>query len=502
MKTTSRLSSLFLLIALLAQLSGCSGSAVNDPVTTEPNGSESTEPLETVDPSKVLDLPDTDWGGREFRVLGYTGDRPQWSTFEIYAESENGEVVNDAIFRRNTMIEEKYNVKIVQILDPSEGDVTSTNVPVVQKAAISGDDLFDLAFFNLAGIGKAARNGYLYNLLDVDYIDFSKDWWNPDVNEMLTFADKLYFTTSDFSLRDKSRAYIGVYNRDMVNDFKLGDAVQLVRDGKWTIDVLTEWAKAVSNDLNGNGEVDVDDRFGVCCDNYDALGTFVTAMDNVIIKKNSEGLPELSINNERTISSIDKVLALTSPEDVTIFPPEWQGKVDYDYWSVASRVFKSGHSLFITAFPHGLKTYSAECEFDYGIIPYPKYDETQDKYYTVANIYCMLFGIPVSCQDPDFAGFMLEALSAASTDTTLEAYYEISCKTKYTYDEDSAEMLDLIFDGIIYDPAYAYGISGMNTIFKNVAKKRENTFASDYASIEKSALSDIDKLIADLEREN
>lgn len=109
----------------------------------------------------------------------------------------------------------------------------------------------------------------------------------------------------------------------------------------------------------------------------------------------------------------------------------------------------------------------------------------------------MLFAIPVTCSDPDFTGFMLEALSAASTDTTLEAYYEVSCKTKYTYDPDSAAMLDITFDGIRYEPAVIYSISGLSDIFTSLGSKQSTAFASTYASIEKSALADLDKLIED-----
>ena len=93
---------------------------------------------------------------------------------------------------------------------------------------------------------------------------------------------------------------------------------------------------------------------------------------------------------------------------------------------------------------------------------------------------------------------MLEALSAEATDTSLKAYYEISCKTKYTYDADSAEMLDLTFDGIQYDLTRIYSISGVNDILYKLASKKDNTFSSDYAKIESKAQADIEKLIEDL----
>lgn len=44
----------------------------------------------------TANLPDTNWEGREFRVLGYVDDTyPQFSNFEIYSDGETGEVVNN-----------------------------------------------------------------------------------------------------------------------------------------------------------------------------------------------------------------------------------------------------------------------------------------------------------------------------------------------------------------------------------------------------------------------
>jgi hypothetical protein len=91
---------------------------------------------------------------------------------------------------------------------------------------------------------------------------------------------------------------------------------------------------------------------------------------------------------------------------------------------------------------------------------------------------------------------MLEALSAESSYTTLPAYYEVSCKTKYTYDKESAEMLDIIFNGITYDLGAIYDWGQINTLLKDtIPKKKENIFSSEYAKLEPKALSAMQKTI-------
>ena len=111
----------------------------------------------------------------------------------------------------------------------------------------------------------------------------------------------------------------------------------------------------------------------------------------------------------------------------------------------------------------------------------------------------MLFGIPSTTPTPDFSGFMLEALSYQASTTSLPAYVEISCKTKYTYDNDSAEMLNLIFDNIVYEPAEIFGISGVQTILFDVISTGKNTFASQYAKVEEMALTDLEQMMDDIE---
>ena len=50
---------------------------------------------------------------------------------------------------------------------------------------------------------------------------------------------------------------------------------------------------------------------------------------------------------------------------------------------------------------------------DFGIIPYPKYDETQDKYYSRIEG-CELFGVPLTNTDPEMTAVILEAMACES----------------------------------------------------------------------------------------
>jgi len=138
---------------------------------------------------------------------------------------------------------------------------------------------------------------------------------------------------------------------------------------------------------------------------------------------------------------------------------------------------------------------SAECEYEYGVVPFPKYDEAQETHHTLAA-QALFLTVPITVSNPDFTGFMLEALSAYSSYTTLPAFYEVSCKTKYMYDADSAEMLDITFDGLVYDLGQLYDWGGLFSLLGvTIPGKLENNFASLYAAAESKALAEMEKTI-------
>ncbi len=491
-----KLSAFLLAFLMVIPLAACGKTDPPAPAQTtasagETSATETTTEAATTQPT--CDLPDTDWKGRAFRVLGDSGSagaRPQFANFEILTEELNGEVFNDALFNRNGDVGKKYNVTFEQYLDPT---VNHTGT-LLQQFIAAGEDKYDLVFMFLSKIGGSAQSGHLFNMNNVKYIDDFKPWWNEDVNESPSVGGKVYFTTSDYSLRDKNRAYVLIYNPKLAADNKIPDLVPLVREGKWVVDKMTEYNEIVSKDIDGDGVMTDQDVWGITMDSYNSLNAFWVSCDCRCISKDSKGDYSITINNQHTIDALDKLIKALCNTKTGGFCNDFQGKVTYDYWSFSALSFVGGKSLFNTAFPHSLEQRSEMCDFDYTVIPFPKYDEAQEKYLTMPDPNSMLFGIPATLKETDFAGFMLEALSYASTDTTLKAYIEITCKSKYSANPVSTEMLDVTFDGIRYDIDKIYGI-GLYDLVNAVAAAKENNFASAYAAAKDSVQTKLDDLV-------
>ncbi|MBO5218991.1 MAG: dihydroxy-acid dehydratase, partial [Clostridia bacterium] len=82
-----------------------------------------------------------------------------------------------------------------------------------------------------------------------------------------------------------------------------------------------------------------------------------------------------------------------------------------------------------------------------GILPFPKYEESQKAYHTFSRSTHAVIGMPVTCPDYDRAGAVLEAIACVNHETVVPVYFETALKVKYSRDDDSAEMYDLILAG-------------------------------------------------------
>jgi hypothetical protein len=88
---------------------------------------------------------------------------------------------------------------------------------------------------------------------------------------------------------------------------------------------------------------------------------------------------------------------------------------------------------------------------DFGIIPYPKWDEYQENYLTTSVAYFSLFCVPVTVRNLEMTGIITEALCVESYKKVIPAFYEVSLKTKLARDDESSEMIDIIRSGLTFD---------------------------------------------------
>lgn len=119
---------------------------------------ESTAPVTGSVPEETTslepDLPDIYYDGADFTILN--GNTATWMTvFAVTTEGENGDSVNDAIYRRNLAVEEKYGVNLVEKLSGSaKADLLA--------AFAAGDETYDIALVGMMdALAVALEDGAL-----------------------------------------------------------------------------------------------------------------------------------------------------------------------------------------------------------------------------------------------------------------------------------------------------------------------------------------------------
>ena len=449
-------------------------------LTGEPTKEERMEP----------DLPASDFGGYEFRILSRGPDyNVHWYAKDIYAEEENGDPINDAVFKRNKTVEEKYNAKIVDI--PENGDLAAK----ASKAVKANDNAYDLVCHGLSQISALVSDGYFCDLTHFPYIDLAKPWWDHKATEQLTINGKLFATVGNYLITDKDATWIIMFNKKVLMNNSLEDPYQMVKSGTWTMDKMLAMMKSVAKDLNGDGKMDDTDQWGLVSQYRNALAFYNGAGEYTA--KVKAGKPEITIYSNRAIDICEKVFALQADKNITINADEYISKYPNDtVWDgMQLVVFNTDRALFYYAGMNRV-TLLRDMETDFGIIPPPKYDEGQDGYYPSVDVGCTSsVAVPVTVPDRDVTGILIEALCAQSQYTLLPAYYDISLKTKFARDDESSEMLDLIFGGRLYDIGHIYNWGNITDFFYANFHKGANNIATFWEKNEAKAQKALEKTI-------
>lgn len=471
-----------LLAVLLTSVSGCAKQSVStdlpeSDITSAAELPESTEPV-LLKPN----VPESDFGGYNFRFLVRNEEHMIFVAKDIYAESENGDVINDAVFRRNIKIEEQYNIDISQnaVLNPGN---------FIQKIIKAGDDAFD-SFIEATILSvQLAKQDMVYDLFEIPYLDFSQPWWDASMTEELSIGNKLYCNMGEMIISDNDGTWGVLFNKNIIKDYNLENPYELVDNGGWTIDKLYEISKAVAQDLNNDGKMSImDDMFGYATEPYNTFVMILGAGEK-IIEKDENDLPALTMNTPRYIEAYEKALALNTDKESTINAANIKETSDPFYKGIIP-AFNDGRILFYMG-SMALVPQFRNMEQDFGLLPTPKLDQAQEKYYSTMSIWNNgAIYIPVTNSDTERTGIIIEAMSAESMYTLTPAYYDLSLKTKFARDDESAVMLDIIFKNRLIDMGATYNFGSLLDVILNGKE-----FSSEYAKREEKALLDIEKII-------
>ena len=434
MKSPSKLTSILLLSLILAETAACGSTSPDKADDTTPTDTTSND-VTTGDPASICDIPDdVKFDGETFTFAIYENAS---TNNHMLVDEEDGDTMNDAMFKRRRMTEDRFGVTLDEIIYNDSSAEFRTPI-------MAGDNSYDIANIRCTEALTFWQEGIITTVSDLPYVNIDKNYWNRSFNDSLTLCGQQYIAIGDMMTSTLDLTYALTFNKKLAENYNVGDIYSLVRDGKWTFDEMLEMMKTATLDANGDTKMDKDDNYGYSANPKNVLPSFWISAGELSVKKDADDLPYLAMGEERFINVFQKVFDMTYGSGAYFKPSG-----GYDVTEDQIRLFNNDQLLFMDcSFFYVQQLRSMETDF--GIIPYPKYDENQARYYSRVSYYNAPI-IPVTNNRPELTGAVLEYFNWASSETVIPAYYDTVLYGKVIRDDESREMLDIIFDARVVD---------------------------------------------------
>jgi hypothetical protein len=158
-------------------------------------------------------------------------------------------------------------------------------------------------------------------------------------------------------------------------------------------------------------------------------------------------------------------------------------------------MFSEGRVLFMITSMYRCILFR-EMQADFGILPLPKYNDAQQNYYSWMTDHTGAICIPYTCSDPEITSAVMEALFEESFYALSGAYRDKTIKYQSTRDDESVDMLEIIFNNTVYDIGFIYNIGGVYSALNEPVKNHSvSSVRSTINKYRDKVTSDIEKIL-------
>lgn len=403
---------------------------------TDSKGDKKETEGTTVPEGETYPLPDADFEGKDFRI-GMIEDYQ----IEFYTMLEDeSDPIDYALYRRNKAVEDRFDVSITPVYTGGTG--YTGHVDLILNSIMSDTDEYDLTSTYTFASGNMVIMGALQDWSAQKYTDLDASYWVGSINDNFVLEDHIYTAVGDTNVTSIIYTYGVMMNRTLGTRLKLDNGATItdsvfdaIRDEEWTIDYFSDIIATVYQDIDNETGRSGGDIFGLNAETLTNVDMYNFAFDLPMINTKGDEVLEFVYSKEKAASVTDKVLDLYWNNEGSLINGDYVGN------------FTAGRALFTTCVLEDCFRFFREMEDDYIILPYPMFNTDQEDYYTGLLGDHYVLGMPVTCADPDFASFITEAMNIEAEKYMVPAYYEQSLQGKFSTDETSLEMLEMLMDG-------------------------------------------------------
>ena len=453
-KTLSLFLAFLMLLGLPAAAISCSTNGDGGETTVQTTAAADTDAPEETEPEMTVAVEDFSKNGqpRPFRML-VRSNRYSY----LYVEEASGNPVEYAVYRRNLNLEEQYGIRFE--ITEGKGTKSSEKDNFVTFLAGATSD-FDLVCFDYWW--NLELQGMFLNILEMPEIDPDDEWWYQGWNSNVTLNGRMFSIAGDANLEMLENLEVVFFNKNIAADRSL-DLYGDVNSGNWTIERMIEVINTVSSGLDDTDPTN--DVYGVLYDTH-SVGSQLFSAGIRMSELNADNVNLDIASSSRNVDICDLLGRMMQLPGV-----------DYNSATARARdwsLFRDHRSLmYATALYLGQSLRTANLDFDYGILPMPKYT-VEDEY--VSSPYGVsVFAIPVTVSDPHVSAMVLNAMNFASArgdDSLVTTFYDIVLKYQIADSVEDVGVLEMVRDNVYVDFAYIYdGNLGLLATFKDAMVK-------------------------------
>lgn len=477
-----------ILIALVACTEGGDDKSKDQSATSESSSAATSDSGSSEAESSEEDpfedgLPDVNYGGREYTILQRTEFKYEFTS------DTTSEKVETLISERNRKVEQRFGVTIKTIEQDGIWGKHVDFMTYVRNTIAGGNADYDVISGYAAIMPSLISEDKFINWYELDeFINFEKPWWSQDFVDELTINGRLYLLSGDLFLTFWDSMQCIFFNKTLADAYLINDLYDTVIAGEWTFEKMFQIIKDTHVE-----STDPDERiYGYATFLTTQIDVYQDAFDIPVTEKNSEGKPEYRINQQRTYDALEMLYDLIVDTPYTMVCKDEQGNDN------TVKFFGEGRSLFAPlALADGatLQNYDTE----YGILPMPKFNKEQDDYHSTCRDSYSVLAIPTTSADNlEFIGIITEGLCVESSRSVVPEYYTLVLKERYTKDEESIQMIDIIRKGILCNFGYLYSYTldwpahQLNVCINN----KNSSFASTWETNESKFEANLNDAIA------
>ncbi len=375
--------------------------------------------------------------GRTYTILNCYKD--QWEQLCLVTSHEmNGTAINDAVFKRTAWLEEALNCKLEEV-NVDMYEIKKTLDVVID----SGDLSYAAAYMQVNDIAAEMIGNRLTQLDYVQNMKLNESYWNKELMEATTINNRHYSAVSDSHLMHFDGSWCVFFNKQTLENSDMERPYDLVRNNEWTLEKMVTMSRQLANlndddswalNLQGNA------HYGFST-YWVGVGTLLYGVDAQFGKKDINDIPFLTCATPDFTDKAQDVAAFCAEPGTFYFATADNNKMNEkaDALFINERVAFAGLQLcFMNKF--------MKADIEFGIVPFPKYNEDQEEYNVSSSVTAPFLTIPYGYAYTEDIGLIMDAMSYEADRTLATVYYQDHLELKSNTGDvlDNIEMLELI----------------------------------------------------------